>query len=75
MSCQLDFIAVYPRRACAARVTVYIIVLSSIIVAGCFNPRRACAARVTVLGLSVSHAVSVSVHDYSRTAGNEAVSQ
>ena len=34
-------------------------------------PRRACAAKVTVLGLSVS----VSVHDYSRTAGNEAASQ
>ena len=30
------------------------------------NPRRACAARVTV---------SVSVYDYSRTAGNEAASE
>ena len=37
------------------------------------NPRRACAARVTVL--SVSQSVSVSVHDYSRTAGNEAASE
>ena len=35
------------------------------------NPRRACAARVTVLGLSVS----VSVYDYSGTAGNEAASE
>ena len=42
----------------------------------CFiNPRRACAAKVTVLVLSVSQSVSVSVHDYSRTAGNEAASE
>ena len=39
------------------------------------NPRRACAARVTVLILSVSQSVSVSVHDYSRTAGNKAASE
>ena len=39
------------------------------------NPRRACAARVTVLVLSVCQSVSVSVHDYSRTAGNEAASE
>ena len=42
---------------------------------GVINPRRACAARVTVLGLSVGQSVCVSVHDYSRTAGNEAASE
>ena len=39
------------------------------------NPRRACAARVTVIVLSVCQSVSVSVHDYSRTAGNVAASE
>ena len=59
-----------------ASVLVFVFLLIS--VALCvviFNPRRACAARVTVIVLSVCQSVSVSVHDYSRTAGNEAASE
>ena len=37
------------------------------------NPRRACAARVTVVVLCVCLSVCLSVYDYSRTTGYEAV--
>ena len=33
----------------------------------------ACAARVTVLGLPVCVSVCLSIYDFSRTTGNEAV--